>query len=847
MFTKVSLTELNKNWEFRLLSVGNLAAATDAVTARIEKGLATPKALEVTMEARVNPKLVGASFAAEVPGDVHTDLQRLGLIENPHLGLNEFKTQWIGRCEWEYKTTFEVHDLATFNQLEFGGLDTIAEVYLNGKPILSAKDMHLKYQVDVNGLLRKGANELTVVFASQEDWAEAQEKKVGKYPNAYSDPTNQIRKMACNYGWDWGPTLVTAGIWRPIQLVQWDKARIDGLVINPTVDEGIPTILISGELLGSADCKVQIKRHGETLETINASGASFEGRVSIAGLDLWWPVGYGDQPLYEFEIELIDSEGSVLETIQKRLGFRRVELVSEPDSHGTSFEIRINGQRIWARGANWIPDHTSLNEVTPERYRKRIQDARDANMNLLRIWGGGIFETEDFYNVCDELGILVWQDFLFACAAYPEDEVNSALVEQEAIQAVTRLSSHCSLVLWNGSNENIWGYFDWDWQKPLAGRSWGQGYYQEIIPAVIAKLDPTRPYQPSSPWSGTMEIHPNDPNHGTAHLWEPWNRQDYPTYLDEVPRFVTEYGYQSPASYSTLKKAIGESELWEDSEGMKAHQKAFIGKEKLHRGLDLRFPGLTRNFDAWHYLTQLEHSRALNLGIRHLRSHHDVSAGSVIWQLNDCWPVVSWSMIDFEGKRKPAWHVVRRAYAPQIVSFSNQEGVTQAVLVNDGLENWSADLRIYKADLSGKSELIEQTQHEVETGSHQLVKINLDLAELDPTTQFLVADAGGDRSLLFLNEDSALAYEPVKFQIGLSKAPEGIAITIKAESLLRELCIFVDRIDDGAEISDAAVTLLDGETITLIVTTSQPELFTEAAIKLATRCANEYKNPKLNK
>jgi beta-mannosidase len=204
-------------------------------------------------------------------------------------------------------------------------------------------------------------------------------------------------------------------------------------------------------------------------------------------------------------------------------------------------------------------------------------------------------------------------------------------------------------------------------------------------------------------------------------------------------------------------------------------------------------------------------------------------------------------MIDFEGKRKPAWHVVRKAYAPQIVSFSNQEGVTQVVLVNDGLEIWSADLKIYKADLSGKSELIEQNQYEVKPGSHQLVKINLDLAELDPTTQFLAADAGGDRSLLFLNEDSALAYEPVKFQMGLSKAPEGIAITIKAESLLRELCIFVDRIDDGAEISDAAVTLLDGETITLIVTTSKPELFTEAAIKLATRCANEYKNPKLNK
>ena len=833
--------EINTDWTFRLLSVGNLAAATAAVKARIEKGLATPKALEVAIDSRVNPELVGASFTAVVPGDVHTDLQRHGLIENPHLGLNEFKTQWIGRCEWEYTTNFEVSDLASFNHLEFGGLDTIAEVYLNGEHILSAKDMHLKYQVDVNGVLKVGTNELKVVFQSQEDWAEAQEKKVGEYPNAYSDPTNQIRKMACNYGWDWGPTLVTAGIWRPIQLVQWDKSRIDGLIVNPTIQEGVPTILVSGELQGSTDCSVVIKREGKAVQTITASGATFDGKVSLPGLDLWWPAGYGDQPLYDFEIELIDSEGAVLQTIQKRLGFRQVELVSELDSHGKSFEIRVNGSRIWVRGANWIPDHTSLNEVTPERYRKRIQDAKEANMNLLRIWGGGIFETEDFYKVCDELGVLVWQDFLFACATYPEDEFNTNLIEQEAIQAVTRLSSYCSLVLWNGSNENIWGYFDWDWQQPLAGRSWGQGYYQELIPAVIAKLDPTRPYQPSSPWSGTMDIHPNDPNHGTAHLWEPWNRQDYPTYLDEVPRFVTEYGYQSPAAYSTLRKAIGESELWEDSEGMKAHQKALIGKEKLHRGLDLRFPGLTENFDAWHYLTQLEQARALNIGIRHLRSHHDISAGSVIWQLNDCWPVVSWAMIDFEGKRKPAWHVVRKAYAARVVSFSKQSGKTQAVLVNDSSTSWSAELKIYKADLSGSFELVQQSNPSLPPSSHKLIELEIDLATLEASEEFLVADVGNDRSVLYLGEDFELAYQPPRFNLSTTKVLGGIEITITAENFLRELCVFVDRIDDQSEVSDAVVTLLANEQITLMVQTDKPELFTEAAIRQATRCANEFR------
>jgi beta-mannosidase len=839
---KVLFTSLNEGWSFRLLAVGNLAAATAAVKARIEKGLATQKALEVAMDSKVNPKLIGSSFSAVVPGDVHSDLQNHGLIENPHLGLNEFKTQWIGRCQWEYSVDFDVSKLLEFNQLNFGGLDTIAKVYLNDKHVLSARDMHISYQVDVNGVLKVGKNELRIVFDSQEDWAEAQEGKVGKYPNAYSDPTNQIRKMACNYGWDWGPTLVTAGIWKPIQLVQWDGSKLASLITNPTVVAGKPTLLISGEVLGSQECQVALVREGKTLKNLAPSNGKFSASVTISDVELWWPVGYGNQPVYDFVIDLLDSKGELLESVSRRFGFRSVELVSELDEIGRNFEIRVNGTRIWVRGANWIPDHTSLNKVTSDAYRKRITDAKDANMNLLRIWGGGIFESDDFYRVCDELGILVWQDFLFACASYPEDEFNSALIELEAVQAVTRLSSYCSLVLWNGSNENIWGYFDWDWQEPLEGKAWGLGFYQELIPEVISRLDPTRPYQPSSPWSGTMDLQPNDPNHGTAHLWEPWNRQDYLTYLDEVPRFVTEYGYQSPAAYSTLKNAIGVNELWEDSEGMKAHQKAFIGKEKLHRGLDLRFPGLTENFDAWHYLTQLEQARALNVGIRHLRSHHDVSAGSVIWQLNDCWPVVSWSMIDFAGKRKPAWHVVRKAYADRIVSFTVQAGQNFIAAVNDRDQNWDTKIQIRLATLSGTSELIQETTVEVAAGSHVLIPLKVDLGTLDSRTQFLIVDSEHDRSLFFLAEDSELNYELPDFYLSLAKTYKGIDLTISAKNLLRELCIFTDRIDQESEVSDQVVTLLKGEAVTIHISTAKPELFTEESLKNVIRAANEFRS-----
>ena len=275
---------------------------------------------------------------------------------------------------------------------------------------------------------------------------------------------------------------------------------------------------------------------------------------------------------------------------------------------------------------------------------------------------------------------------------------------------------------------------------------------------------------------------------------------------------------------------------------MKAHQKAFIGKEKLHRGLDLRFPGLTGNFDAWHYLTQLEQARALSVGIRHLRSHHDVSAGSVIWQLNDCWPVVSWSMIDFAGKRKPAWHVVRKAYADRIVSFTTQEGRNQIAVVNDTDQVWVANIHIRLGNLNGETKSVQKTTVEVAPGSHILVPVTIDLETLDKSNEFLIVDSELDRSLLFLVEDSKLEYQPPKFELSLAKTNTGVDVTIQAKNLLREMCLFVDRIDEHAEASDQVVTLLEGEAATVRITTQRPELFTEQALRAVTRAANEFRS-----
>lgn len=813
-------------WTVTCTASGNVFAAQDAVRARMERGLATEEALAIVTQTGLPADLVGTTFPASVPGDVHQDLQRAGVLPDPHLGLNEFHTQWIGRCVWEYRTTFDVSELRACNELVFEGIDTIAEVYLNDVWLLSARDMHLTYAVDVTHHLRLGRNELRVVFAAQEDWADAQQAKVGRYPNAYSDPTNQIRKMASNYGWDWGPTLVTAGLWRPVSLRQFD-ARLEHLRVIPFVEADQAKLRVAAEVIGAADdLTLRLELDSAVRDSRTVEG-SCEFTIDVDDVEWWYPIGYGSQPLYDLRIELVTDSGQVLDAATRSVGFRSVTLVSEPDEFGTSFEFLINGQRIWIRGANWIPDHTSIAVVDRQMYETAIQDAIDAKMNLLRIWGGGIFESDDFYEICDREGILVWQDFLFACAAYPEDEATARLIEAEVVNAVPRLASHPSLILWNGNNENIWGYFDWGWQEELGDRAWGMGYYTDLIPNLLHRLDPTRPYQPSSPWSGTMALHPNDPNHGTSHLWEQWNRQDYPTYRDSVPRFVTEYGYQAPPAYSTLAEALGEDQLHEDSVGMRAHQKALDGDKKLRRALDIRFAE-PQDFDTWHYLTQLEQARAMDVGIRHLRAHHDRCSGSVIWQLNDCWPSISWSLVDQNGHRKPVWHAVRKAYADRILAFRSDGAKQFVVAVNDHANPWTAPLTLQRIRMDGDVVQERTVALDVAPYSMRLIECTDLVAPADPANEFLRARVEALSEFHFLAEDNELDYPTPQYDLAISKTDCGVSIAVTAVSLLRDVCCFVDRIDADATVDDSFTTVLPGETVVFDVQTKHPQRFLEA-------------------
>ena len=371
-----------------------------------------------------------------------------------------------------------------------------------------------------------------------------------------------------------------------------------------------------------------------------------------------------------------------------------------PDNDGTPFVLSVNGKPIYVRGANWIPDDAFVTRLNADTYRTSIEDAVDAGMNLLRVWGGGIYESEDFYDVCDELGILVWQDFLFACAAYSEEEPLWSEVEAEAREAVTRLSRHASLAVWNGNNENIWGYVEWGWRVPLAGRPWGAGYYLDLLPKIVAELDPRTPYSPGSPYSFDQFIHPNDDRHATMHIWDVWNQVDYTTYRKYKPRFVSEFGFQGPPAWSTLTSVVHDAPLDPYGAQMLVHQKAFEGNLKLERGLGDHLPAW-KDIDDWHWTTQLNQARAVAYGIEHFRSLFPLNTGAVVWQLNDNWPVVSWAAVDGHGIRKPLWYALKRVYADRLLTVQPRENALVVAAHNDTDARWSTEVTVTRRSTSG--------------------------------------------------------------------------------------------------------------------------------------------------
>jgi len=762
---------------------------------------------------------------ATVPGTVHTDLLAAGLIPDPYLDDHERLTAWIGLTDWRYETAFDWapdgHDTA---ELVFHGLDTVATIELNGRLLARTRNMHRTYRLDVRDALVDGVNRLAVTFASAVRYADGMSLELGARPHVNHHPYNAIRKMACNFGWDWGPDLVTAGIWRAVELCTWSTARLDAVRPVVRVEETTGTVDVHVEV-ARADPEAELVVHasvdGWAGEVRLAPGQSTATvRVVVDDVRRWWPQGHGEQHLYDLRVGLRrPGTDQPAEAWRRRIGFRTLRWDTDQDEGGTGFTLVVNDRPIFVKGANWIPDDAFPHRVTRDRYAARLGQAREAGLNLLRVWGGGIFESDDFYDECDERGLLVWQDFLFACAAYAEEEPLRSEIAAEARDNVTRLMPHPSLALWNGGNENLWGFADWGWEARLDGRTWGAGYYHDLLPDVVNTRDPGRPYSAGSPYSVTTDRHPNDPAHGTMHIWDVWNQRDYTHYRQHRPRFVAEFGWQGPPTWSTLRRAISDEPLTPESPGMLVHQKADQGNTKLVSGLVPHLP-VPDDMDDWHWAMSLNQARALRLAIEHFRALRPHCMGSVMWQLNDCWPVVSWSAIDGDGRRKPTFYAMRHAHADRLATFQPRPGGVCLVLDNDTAQRWAGPVTVTRTTFEGKPVAVAHLVADVAPWSSRSLPLDGALTTPDnPAGELLLADTGARRATWFFTEDRDSDLPRPGYRTTADEAADGYVVTVTATSLLRDLALLVDRLDPDAVVDDMLVTLMPGESVTFAVRT----------------------------
>ncbi|MFC0627025.1 glycoside hydrolase family 2 protein [Kribbella deserti] len=767
-------------------------------------------------------RLFSEPSPATVPGEVHTDLLAAGLIDDPFDGANEHLLAWIGRTGWSYRTSFDWDpDGREVQELVTDGLDTAATITLNGTELGRTCNQHRAYRFDVTAVLVAGTNDLVIEFAAPVDTANrlSDEAEGGRRPGTNVHPYNAIRKMASNFGWDWGPDVATVGIWQPIALESWSGARLAAVRPLAHGDGLLEThVDLAWSPTAELEQTVAVTVGDTSAEATVAPGTeSVVLRNTVPNVDRWWPRGYGDQPLYDVEVAL---GGSGSANWQGRVGFRTVELELAPDEHGSPFELSVNGRKIYIRGANWIPDDAFVTRLDRKTYERSIRDAIDAGMNMLRVWGGGIYESKDFYDICDELGVLVWQDFLFACAAYSEEEPLRGEVEAEARQAVTRLSRHASLAIWNGNNENIWGYVEWSWQVPLAGRTWGEGYYLDLLPKIVAELDPRTPYSAGSPFSYSNFIHPNDERFGTMHIWDVWNQVDYSAYRNYRPRFVSEFGFQGPPAWSTLTSVVHDEPLDPYGEQMLVHQKAHEGNLKLERGLGDHLPRWS-NIDDWHWSTQLNQARAVAYGIEHFRGLFPLNTGSMVWQLNDNWPVISWAAVDGHGIRKPLWYALRRVYADRLITVQPGPVGPVIALHNDSDELWSTRLTMRRR--STGTDVLATEEVDITVGARGATSVVLPSSvatSLDEAGEYVeVLTTDGHSAYWYFAEDTTLRLLPPDqaFTANVKATDSGYEVTVEAHALVKDLALFPDRLDPAARVDSSLITLSAGDSHTFRV------------------------------
>ncbi|WP_321516824.1 glycosyl hydrolase 2 galactose-binding domain-containing protein [Marinifilum fragile] len=786
---------------------------------------------------------------AEVPGCVHTDLIENKKIKDPFYRLNEHDLQWIDKKDWLYKTEFDLDQKVLSKDrivIDFKGLDTYVDVYLNDQKVLSADNMFREWTVDVKKYLKTGKNKLKIEFKSPiREGLKFYDANGFVYPGAENDQAKlgqvegnkrvsiYTRKAGYHYGWDWGPRLVSSGIWRPVYLKAWDNARIHDLqIVQNKVNDDIAkfTAVLELESEDEVLADIQIQNEGEELVAtevhLRKGIHKYELNFDIENPKLWWPNGLGDQNLYHIKA-LVNVNGKI-EEASRRIGIRTVEVVREKDEKGTSFYFKVNGVPVFMKGANYIPNDIFPSRVSKEQLEKVIHTAKTSNMNMLRVWGGGYYEDDLFYDLCDEAGILVWQDFMFACAMYPGNQDFLDNIRLEARDNIKRLRNHPSIALWCGNNEILVAWNNWGWKRQakeqgeeVSSKVW-KAYadiFHEVLPKAVEEYDSSRFYWSSSPSSGTG-VKPDLIN-GDDHYWGVWwGKEPFETYATHIARFMSEYGFQSFPQMKSVRKYAEPEDYDIYSEVMKSHQRSSIGNETIEYYMlkDYKKP---KDFESFLYVNHVLQAEGIKFALEGHRRAMPYCMGSLYWQINDCWPVASWSSTDYYQEWKALQYYVKKGFEPLLVSPYAENDSIKLAVVNDHQKEIEAKLIMRVLDFSGKENWSEIKDIVIRKNSSEVFfaqELKSFLQNRNPEKEmFLVELQMGEevvaRNTLYFKSVKDLKLLKPNVEYTIVKEERNYEINISSDVLAKN--VFLTLGDEDGFFSDNYFDVLAGESVNI--------------------------------
>jgi beta-mannosidase len=705
-------------------------------------------------------------FPVSVPGEVHLALMAAGRIPDPFVGDNELQVAWIAETDWEFEGRIHVTaDLLVQDRvlLCFDGLDTLAQVTLNGAPLGETNNAFRAYSWEVKSLLHPGDNLVRVVFKSPVNYVASLQAAEPLYsPGQSIQGGPYLRKAPCQWGWDWGPNLPPIGIWKDARLEGYTAAKLESVHLRQRHQfSGAVEVSVEAEIAQWDEMPLQLcltlrdpagKRFATTC---TISGSTAKVAIEIVDPSLWWPNGYGEQSLYLANVTLRTADETLLDAREYQLGLRTIELQQTSDDFGESFTFVVNGVPIFAKGANWIPADTFPTRITRDGLEQLLGDAASAHHNMIRVWGGGFYESEDFYDYCDRFGLLVWQDFIFSCSVYPLDDLAFVKnVRQEVLDNVSRIRHRASLALWCGNNEMDWGWESWGWSDGalLPYREPYREFFYETLPAWLDNLDPDTAYWYSSPTSGTPFENCNSNQEGNAHYWEVWHGgKPFTDYRKQNPRFMSEFGFQSLPPLKTISTYAGEKH-WNLTDYLIEHHQRSTYASALFMGQMAMHFLMPADFQSLVYLTMVLQAEGIRYGVEHWRRNRHRVSGTLYWQLNDCWPVASWSSLDYFGRWKALHYASRRFYAPLLLSIEDDEATAKMKvhLTSDLQSPWSGAMYWRLMRLDG--EVLESGESAATVGplsSTRVLEISFSKLSLQekPETVFVAQLLKGDRVL----------------------------------------------------------------------------------------------------